>query len=75
MNTIQDAWLNYKSKVVPDSACEIQVNETKQAFYAGSLCAFSLLGTVAEKYTEEQGANILEGIDKELADFFILYSA
>ena len=70
MNTIQTSWLSYKAGVLPAGASEVQIRETKQAFYAGSLLIFELLGTVAEKYTEEQGANILEGINQEARNYF-----
>lgn len=46
-DTLENQWLSYYSVVVPENASRIQVDETKQAFYAGAHAAMSLLKMAA----------------------------
>ena len=71
MNRIESGWLDYRKKVVPASASAVQVDETRNGFYAG---AFHLLATImeqAEPGTEPTAADLkmMEEIQAEFEAF------
>ena len=67
MRGIQVLWNNYRNKVVPSGAGPVQLEETKRAFFAGTL---SLMDGIAE-LPEDQAIAML-GLAKEyLTGFFL----
>lgn len=40
---VNDCWLDYKEKVIHPDADEVQIEETKKAFYAGGISVLSIL--------------------------------
>lgn len=69
---IEQCWLDYRNKVIPPFAPEVQVIESKRAFYAG---AASLLNAVMvmldQGSTEPTDADLekMDQIQQELVDF------
>lgn len=54
MNTLGDCWYSYLTCVIPDDAPDIQVEETKRAFYAGAYSALTMINTLASKNLEKE---------------------
>ena len=70
MNRIEEHFDSYRAKVVPRMAFDIQINETRLAFYAGVASMFSILQKIGEdSITPERGEKILEEIAQELNRF------
>lgn len=65
MKYIERGWLSYRELAVPADAGEVQVKETKQAFYAGASILFTTLMQpgVLDPGTEETDADM-----KKMAD-------
>ena len=59
-------WTSYRTEVMHPEAHEIQVNECKAAFYAGSLAIFQAILTAPDDVSEELGADYLETLRKEI---------
>ena len=69
--TVKQEWEDFKQKIIPAGAPEIQVQEMRRAFYAGALILLGLVATLSEEAeSEESGAEELDKLDKELKDFF-----
>lgn len=47
---IMEQWLSYRRDVIPGDAPQIQVDESRKAFYAG---AAALLGTITKNLTPD----------------------
>jgi hypothetical protein len=71
MNEIETAWRSYAAEVIPPGAPEVQLSETRRAFYAG---VFSLLEIVkvlgTDAVSEEAGVFRMEMIDQEIQQFY-----
>ena len=66
MNTIQSNWEDFRKKVVPQNASNIQIAEMRKAFYAGAYAAISIMVKIgAEDVSEEAGVEILETLKNE----------
>lgn len=67
MNTIQDGWDSYCEMVVNSGACDVQIRETKQAFYAGAIHLLRIMLRLGDSSTTlDGGAAVLEGIRQEI---------
>ncbi len=67
MNRIQQAWDSYLRDVVPVGAPAVQITESKRAFFAGALAAFTVYTDVApDDVSEEEGVARLEALYQEL---------
>lgn len=67
---ISEGWMSYL-KVLPVSAPQIQIDETRMAFYAGVAVMFDILtelGNGADDNDEPEIA-VLEGIKAELDEY------
>lgn len=49
MNYIETAWSGYAEAAMPADAGEVQIKETRQAFYAGALVMLSTLSQLADQ--------------------------
>lgn len=65
MKYIERGWLSYRAMVVPADAGEVQVNETKQAFYAGASILFT---TLMQPGVLDPGLEETENDMKKMAD-------
>ncbi len=69
-NRIQEAWLDFKRKVIPEDAPNIQLQECRRAFYAGAQSSFSVYVSIGDEVvSEDDGVKILEDLRDELAEF------
>lgn len=69
MNTLQQAFLEYADKVIPDTAGPVQQAETRQAFYAGALSTFQLVSAFSEQ-EESVAMQMIDTLDQEINIFF-----
>ena len=68
--TIGEAWADYYSNLLKDlSPSEVQTEETRRAFYAGAASMFDLVLKAADLPTEDQGAQIMAALHRELDDY------
>ena len=68
---IRGGWESYRNLVVPKSAGDTQIAETKQAFYAGASVLFHAIMNVLDPGEEptEKDLDVLSNIQKEI-DFY-----
>lgn len=62
---VSDFWTDYKEKVVPTNAPEVQVVETRKAFYAGGIALVSLI----HQMDMTDPAKSFKAIEDELMQF------
>ena len=70
-NALQEAWEDYRDRVVPKDPAAGQVTETRRAFYAGAwavLCEVKRLG--ADEVTEDEGVAALAAMVEHGERFF-----
>ena len=63
LDHIRRAWESYREIVVPPDAGVVQVEESRQAFYAGATALFYLLTKQSD-----QGGILTPGLEAEAAD-------
>ena len=71
MRRLETEWASYRTAVVPKDAGEIQVEETRRAFYAGAAALYSVVMRMLEpgaEATEQDLANMVE-LNAELLEF------
>jgi hypothetical protein len=68
MNTVQSLLEHYSKSVIPEDAPDIQIFETKNAFYAGALSLLKLQLQLPDN--DNIAAMILDNIHKECNDYF-----
>jgi hypothetical protein len=68
---IEAAWEGYRKMVVPSDASEVQVVETRQAFFSGAAVLFEVLIRSASHGDEVLESDILrmKGIQAEIDEF------
>ena len=59
--TLEDCWESYLKAIIPDDAPDVQVNETRRAFYAGAVSVWSML--MAEDMSMETCESIQNSLD------------
>jgi hypothetical protein len=70
METIKETCIDYLEKTLPQANCSFaQRNDTRNAFYAGSLCAMDLFIKLSE-LEEEKAVVAFEKIRKDIYNFF-----
>ena len=72
MRPIEKLWRSYLLDVVPKNAAEIQIRETRRAFYAGAAALFnSIMGGLDGGTPSETRADMvmMDAIYRELKDF------
>ena len=63
-------WKAYRKEVMSEDASRVQVEETRNAFYAGAAMVTMTLERVAEPdISETQAVEILESMKREIQDF------
>jgi hypothetical protein len=63
-------WDNYRELVIPKTAGETQIAETRRAFYAGALLVYEAVIRIGElDISEEAGLTILDIIGAEIRAF------
>ena len=71
VETVAESWQTYHDLVMPKTAGPVQVNETRNAFYAGAY--FSLMNLAYnigdDETTEEQGLAMLDALKREIEDY------
>lgn len=69
--TINGQWLDYRAKVISPNAPEIQLIESKRAFFAGALALFHLQisGVSDEEEFTETDQHLIENLVNELHAF------
>lgn len=70
MRHIEKGWNSYRA-LLPKDAGEVQIKETRQAFYAGAAILFESLMLVLDPGTEPTEADMqrMDDINKELREF------
>lgn len=67
MSIIQKGWKDYKEKVIPKDASEIQLSETEKAFFAGAVVVFSAVyATGEEDVSENEALDVLTELNDEI---------
>lgn len=68
---IDKGWQSYRNLVIPRDAPEIQVNECRQAFYAGAAILFHALMTALDPGDDPTTADLqrMADIQNELDEF------
>lgn len=71
MTIVHDLWSIYKKNVVPEDASQVQLKETRQAFFAGAWAIFSTLPELLEEGEDatERDMRVMESIALELHEF------
>lgn len=70
MNTLDQEWLEYASKVLPKGCSLVQKQETRRAYYAGIWTLLQMVkGLGDEAVSEEQAAQELEKLENECISF------
>ncbi|MEH2029827.1 MAG: hypothetical protein V7K67_09145 [Nostoc sp.] len=70
MNTLEQEWLNYASKVLPKGCPPVQKQETRRAYYAGIWTLLQMVKELGDdEVSEEQGAQELEKLEEECVSF------
>ena len=65
MKLIERAWESYARMVVPKGADELQIKETRQAFYSGASILFSIM-TGVHFFDGEPGDDDIEPTDTDM---------
>lgn len=64
------AWESYRAKVLPPDAPDVQVVETRRAFYAGATIVLEICKRVgAPDVSEDLGVLQFEMLDREIVAF------
>lgn len=71
MQRIEAEWLSYRTMVVPPDAEEVQLSETRKAFFAGAVAVIAILSDhlLINKTPTKDELLILAQLTKELEVF------
>jgi hypothetical protein len=69
---IGEAWASYVANVLPADAGEVQVEETKRAFYSGATSMYSAM-LEASTLDEAAAEARLQALDREIGDYIRLF--
>jgi hypothetical protein len=71
MKLIERAWALYRRRVMPVGAQDVQVRETRKAFYAGASVLFTVLvNGVSDSDEPTKGdMDLMEGLQAEIDEF------
>ena len=72
MKAIARGWDSYRTTVVPIHASKVQVNETRQAFYAGAAILYETIMRMLDPGEDATEADMQRMVDlqMELDEFF-----
>ncbi len=68
-NRIEEQFVSYQMKVIPEGASEAQLRETQRAFYAGAVAMLDVLRAIGDRTTEQEGEDIFIDVYQELQLF------
>jgi hypothetical protein len=70
--TIKEQWESYVRAVMPASVGQVQLQETRRAFYAGAYAMITALtaGVSDEAEMTPQDVNVMESLHRELEQFY-----
>lgn len=64
------AWRDYMTKVIPEGAPAVQLEESRRCFYAGASAIFDAMTAMGDdSVSEDEGVKRLEGITSELHEY------
>lgn len=66
---LTDGWISYVHRILPRGSTQIQVQETRRAFYAGMQHYHGVLATLDADATPAERTRILAEIERELQTF------
>jgi hypothetical protein len=70
MNTIQSQWEAYVHNVIPEAAGDVQILETRMAYYAGAMAVLAILAEiVCATDNDEAVAAVMIGLKEECQAF------
>ena len=70
LNSIEHEWRGYADMVIPKDASAVQIDETKQAFFAGAWALFNAIEEIGEPHiSEAQGETYLTDRKAEMLAF------
>lgn len=69
MKTIEQMWKDY-AKAMPDTASEIQVRETRRAFYSAIRMFSHDMMSLDENMPDDQASEIVKGWEREMSEFY-----
>jgi hypothetical protein len=58
--TIAEEWEGYREAVIPKNAGEVQIMETRRAFYAGALALSTLIAGFSDKESDAEADRLLD---------------
>ena len=71
MKRLEQEWLSYRAKVIPAGAGEVQVEESRRAFYAGAASLYGVVMNMLDPVLEttENDVQRMEDLQNELLEF------
>ena len=68
---IESGWAGYRHVVIPADASEVQVNESRRAFFAGAACLFETIMLAASPGVEptEADMDMMANLQAEIDEF------
>jgi hypothetical protein len=66
---LETEWQDYSKTAIPINAPAIQRQEMRRAFYAGASAMFSLMTSIDDSMSDEEGAKVVEALQQECIDF------
>ncbi len=67
---IKESWEQYKEKIIPSQASELQIKCMEMAFYAGCTTIMTVNEILGKtEISEDEGCKILSGLMKECLDY------
>lgn len=70
MNTIKFHWDAYHKRVIPEGAPDVQIIESRRAFYAGAQAILTIMWLLGgDEVSEDVGAQVIEGLHQEARAF------
>jgi hypothetical protein len=70
MAFLNDQWESYKNEVLPDNASEIQLEETRRAFFAGAVVVFgAMMGNQLNTHDIMTSMEKMDEIESDLKEF------
>ena len=71
-NTVKEEWDDFANAVLkPQNVSTTQYKEMRKAFYAGAWATLQACKRVANEETDEAAVGILDGMEKECAEFLL----
>ncbi len=71
MKRLEASWQLYRQRVIPQGAPQVQINETRNGFYAGAASLLGIVMSALEPGTEptEADLRVMDEIQSELKAF------